>query len=343
MPEEYVALEGFLLRVSCPSEDRLTVAVDATGLPWDLYARLIEQLEDYLHAVDEAHARDPSLLAGRGPRSRYRRLQAGREVVRGKVVRFAPVPSRLVNAVRHVRSRLYERLNRDAVVLFEERSGNFRRKVYLMPFQRAPAFMAFVDELNRRVSEVRSQVEEFRASGWFRELSELLASYGLQLPELGTLPDVKVSLTPVKISREDAERLIEERYREVLHRLSEEERRGLEAIRRELEERRRELLQGAVDEIWGRAKEVLAALAEKGRLGQAARRLEELRALAEDVGLRSLASAVMAPLSEALAALSEGRADDAARIASERLGLDLDSLRQARLEALDPRIASLVD
>jgi len=289
-----VIVEGFLLSVSVPTEERLSVTVNASKIGWDRYRKLIYTLQDHLAIIDDAYKKRET--RGRGVGARYRRISQQR---RTRILRFIPYPSRFANILRTVRRNLYFEVNARCLVLNMMHFGYFKRNIYLLPYNQAPAFMAYVEEQNKEIESLNKEIEEFRKTGYFKDIRDILSESGLDPNVLNggvKIPKISVDLTPLRLDPSVVEEIVETKYKRVFEKISEEERRGLEALRRELESKRRELVVKSIESLQGRINDIIKNIVAKKKLKDVKKELERLRSLASDVGLEAIANNVINPL-----------------------------------------------
>jgi len=294
-----VVVEGFLLSVYSPTEDRLSVQLDATNLTWTKYRNLIVKLQDQLAEVDDAYKKRKT--KGRGLRARHRRVAYGTKVSRKRIVKFVPYPSRFANIIRNVRAELYFYINRQCLVLQIMQFGAYRRNIYLLPYPRAPAFMRFIQELNKTISDLNQKIKEYRKTAFFKDVKKTIKRAGLDASVMDrevVLPRISVDLTPLKIDPSIVEDLVEKKYKAVFKKISEEEKKGLEALRQELESKRRELIIKSIESLRSKLDEIVKNIVAKKKLKDVKKDLERLRSLASDVGLEAVANTVISPLIE---------------------------------------------
>ena len=269
-----MSLRGFLVSIHCPSEELLTVTVDCTLLPAARYMQLVTDLQDLLSDIDARHAAREA--RGRSLRARYRRVSFDQRL---RLLKFSPFPSRIINKIKYIRYKAYGLLHRHCLVLTVAESGRYRENVFILPEASAEAFVARAEELDRELDEVRRFVAEFDLS----DVQLLLSRYDIELLRCEfSIPHVRVDLLPIDLGR-----AIEEWAARS------------EAVRRLLQRKQEELMRGAVEDLRRRLEEVAEAMEGEARLAALERRLREVKALAEGLGLRALAEAVVAPLIEA--------------------------------------------
>ena len=297
--EKPVVVEGFLLNVHVPTEERLSVVFDCSEMSWTKYRDMIIKLQDLMAEIDDAYKKREG--RGRSLGARYRRIAHGDKVSRRRVLKFIPYPNRFANILRNVRREVYGQISSTCMVLQRMQFGAYRHNIYLLPYPRAPGFMAYIEEQNKTIESLNREIEEFRESLYCLKIKELLEDAGLNSDNMNgepMLPRITVDLTPLRLDASIIEEFVEARYRQVFSKISEEERRGLEALQRELEKKRRELVINAVENLRGQISRIVKRMLAKRKLKGVKEELERLKALASDVGLEAVASTVIEPLIE---------------------------------------------
>jgi len=304
-----VILEGFLLSVHSPSKSRVTVTVDCSKVDWAEYKDVIFKLQDVMAGIDDKYKKRK--LRGRGLKARHRRITSSKRL---RKIDFAPFPSSFLSIIGDIRRRLYDRVNLDCLCLQEETHGYYKRKLYLLPFETAPSFMAFIKQLNLEVEELKQMLNKFKGSRDYKKIKRILSRHGLDAEALDwvtNIPNVRVDLTPLRLDPKIVKDLIEEKYRKVFDELEErkkrgleyieEERlRGLEALKHELERKRKEIVIDAIEKLHGEINEILKTIVAEKKLKGAEEKLLRLKEMAENVGLTALSTQVITPLSEAI-------------------------------------------
>jgi hypothetical protein len=269
-----ISLRGFLASIHCPSEEYLSVVVDCSSLSPPTYMQLVTQLQDFLSEMDLAHAEKE--VRGRSLRARYRRISANERL---RLLKFSPFPSRVVNRLKYVRAKAYELLNSYTVTITSLESGFYRENVYVLPENLAEKFISEVRRLDGELDEARRFVEGFDYSG----VELLLSRYGLELPRKNfNIPSVRVDILPIAL-----ERAIEEWAGKS------------ENVKQLLVQKQEELIKNAVEEIRKRLEPILKAMEGETKLRKLKERLEQIRTLAEGIGLKALSETVIVPLIKA--------------------------------------------
>ena len=291
-----IIVEGFLLSVSVPTEERLSVTIDASGISWRRYRDLIYALQDQLAIIDDEYKIRET--RGRGLGARYRRITPSK---RTKTIKFIPYPSRFANILRTIRRDVYFEVNSRCLVLNMMHFGYFKRNIYLLPYNQAPAFMSYINEKNREIEDLNNQIEDFRRTRYFDEIRDIISDAKLDtsaLDDIVKIPKISVDLTPLRLDPSIVEDLIETRYKKMFERISEEEKKGLEVLRRELEEKRRELVIKSIESIRDKINVIIRRIAAEKKLKNVRKELEHLKRIAVDIGLEAVAKTVINPLIE---------------------------------------------
>jgi hypothetical protein len=272
-----LSLRGFLLTVHSPSEQHLIVTIDCSNIPWNMYGRLIAELQDTLSMIDEDYALKS--IRGRSLGAKHKRVIDLGTVTRRRILKFSPFPTRFSNIISSVRRKLYEKVNENCIVIQKMALGNYRRNLYLLPQDLAEKFLMQVEFLNKEIEELNKQIENYDLT----PVQDILGRFNLQLPSMNTtIPGIAVDLTPIELDP-----MIIEKWAQVSPRVAQ-----------LLEEKRKMLVRKAVESIRQQIEPIVKALAGKRQLRKIKIRLEELRVLAESAGLHGLANTVIVPLIE---------------------------------------------
>ena len=299
MAKGRVLTQGFLTDVDVPSEERLAMHVDVSGMSDVEHMEWVRGLQDLLRAVDASYKAAATGKSGeklplkrRSVRVRYVKDEAGNQV---KVATFHPYPSMLVNRLKAIRHKVYDLLNQNCLILQEERVGRMKRKLYFLPASLAPEVMAKVEELNGELKALAEDVAEFEQSGSFRGIMEHVAKAGSDPNGFSaSLTQIRVSPVPLSLSREFFMQFLEEEKRKALAEVDEKRRVGLEALEREIQRRREEMLEALKRNLQERFSTVIAMAEEavkaalngrKAACQTASKRLRQLARLVESVGV----------------------------------------------------------
>ena len=248
MPGKHVLVQGFMVDLDNPTEERLKVRLNLNGT--GNIENFAKELCSMLLAVDEKYAKNPELTRGRNMNVNLTSYRNVEELV--KTGRFYPYPMTYVNRLRHLRDKVYQALNRYTNVLSEERTGRSIKKVYFLPAPLAPDLMGEIDQLNRELDKLRREIEAYRQTEDYRKIMEYAGVDGDGFKT--ELPDIQINLVPLVLSREFFKQHLEEQKRRMIEEIEEArkaglkeveeaKRRGLEALERELERERRRMLE----------------------------------------------------------------------------------------------------
>ena len=289
-----VLINGFLIDVEVPSEERLTMRVDLSRMPGYRHVDWVSSLQDLLREIDQEYREEKGCSrASRGRSVRVRYVKDGNGDQR-RVAQFQPYPSMIVNALKELRRSVYAALNAYCIILQEEQVGRMKRKLYFLPASSAPELMSLIEQYNDRLEEIKREAEEFDGSRFFRQILDHVKEAGEEVN--GFHPDlsrIRVSPVPLSLSRSFFEQYLEEERRRALVEVDEARRRGLEALEREMEARRREMLQAIEGDLRSRFTTLLEATEQavksfirsgRGRK-TLRRRFDSLLSLVESVGV----------------------------------------------------------
>lgn len=299
--KQAVILEGFLLDCNSPDAESLTITVDCTALLGDRYLQLIGELEDLLSEMDIVYAKRE--VRGRSLKGAYRRHLLEDAVQRTRRLTFIPYPGKVVNVPGNLRRSLYYEINRRCIILQRQKIGRKHRVVYLLPFDKAPDMMLFVDGLNKEIADVNKELERLSETEVPKVLA-ILDRYGVDghVYAFHDLHKFSINPRPVRLDPNIIDNIVEERYRIHLSQLSEEERRGFELLREELESQRVTLVREAVANLTTQINYVASQLlgAIKRKPERAKQELRRIAELADSAGLSAIRVNVISPLLSAV-------------------------------------------
>ena len=293
-----ILTQGFLVDVDVPSEERLAVHVDVSGLSDVGHMAWVRALQDLLRSIDVSYKIavtgkvDSKLqLRRRSVRVRYIKDESGRQV---KVATFHPYPSMLVNKLKGIRHRVYDLLNKNCLILQEERIGRMKRKLYFLPANLAADVMAGIGEINCHLRALTNEIADFEDSVSFKEIMAHISKTGREYAFKANLQQIRVSPVPLSLSKEFFMEFLEEEKRKALAEVDERRRIGLEELEREIQRKREEMLEALKRDLQSRFASILAITEEAVKAamkggkasGQAAaKRLNELSNLIKSVGV----------------------------------------------------------
>jgi len=238
-------------------------------------------------------------VRGRSLKGAYRRHLLEDAVQRTRRLTFIPYPGRVVNTPGNLRRALYYEINRRCLVLQRQRLGRKHRVVYLLPFDKAPDMMLFLDGLNKQIADVNKDLKRLSETEVPKVLA-ILDKHGVDghIFSFHDLHEFRINPRAVRLDPSIIDNLVEERYRVHLAQLKEEQRRGYELLRHELETQRRTLVRQAVDNLSSQITYITqqAVGAVKKRPERAKQELRRIKELAESAGLRAISEAVIDPL-----------------------------------------------
>lgn len=293
-----VLTQGFLTDVDVPSEERLTVQVDVSGMSDVEHMNWVRSIQDLLRFIDvEYHvavtgkSSEKTNLRRRSVRVRYVKDSSGKQI---KIAAFHPYPSMLVNRLKSIRHKVYDVLNEFCLVLQEERVGRMKRKLYFLPAGLAPELMLRIEELNYQLEDLKGKISEFEESENFKAIMKRVAETGVELNFRANLPPIRVSPVPLSLSKQFFMQYVEEEKKKAFLEIDEAKRRGLIALEREMQRKREEMLEALKRNLQDRfatiialAEEAVKAAAKGVNVNSraAAKRLERLSRLIENTGV----------------------------------------------------------
>lgn len=285
---------AFLVDLHTTHESTLEVELDASGLDWDLYKKMIIELEDLLSEIDKKTSPKPDLARGRSLKARYTRVTADE---RHRRIRFSPFPSMFTNRIKNLRSYLYKLLNDSCITLSKYGSGNVKRCVYILPKYTALQFVKMVDETNKTVIEkLRRDIEEFRKSDDFLSIVRLLTKYGLNADKLMvepfTIGDVIMDVVPISFDYDVmSDALLEKEARASAME-------SLAILKREIDRFHREYAVRTVKDIVSKLWTGIELLGSGRKARFFDRKIEKMIGICESMGLSEVNERLLKPLLE---------------------------------------------
>jgi len=232
----HIPVSGFLVDVSCPTEERLSVRVDVTSLPNHL--AFLYGLQDIINAVNANYSRraKPRVCTVRYYKEKDRE---GKETQR-KILEFSPYPSPIINTLKEARERLYAALRQHCLILASEKVGSQKRHLFFLPSGKAADLELEVQNINAALRTLQEKVVEFEASEDARSITEYVAQ--VQPIELrAVIGSASVNPVPFSLDRQFVEAFVEDARRSLAE-IDARREAGLRALEAELEERRRKML-----------------------------------------------------------------------------------------------------
>lgn len=290
-----VVLRGIHIAVHSPTEERLTVQIER--LSPDAFRSLAADLEDWFLVVDDKYKE--TYVKGRGWRGRGKRISQKSRI---RVLRFSPFPSRFSNILRTVRRDIYVEIRRNCLVLEGEKYGGYRQNIYILPYANAPAFMNKIQAQNKEIDDLNKKIEKFKQTHYFADLKAILQKHNVRITLNGEwkVEHLTIDATPLALEPTTVKDMVEKDYQKLFKRLEEDERKGLEALHEELENKRKELVVKGVENLQSKITAIVQKIVatKKLRVKSVKEELEKIRRIAVSVGLESVASTVIDPLSQ---------------------------------------------
>lgn len=312
MSKGRVIIQGYLVDLDIPSEERLATHVDLSGLAGYRHIDWVGSLQDLLRNVDAEYRREKlgkeektgqGVHRGRSVRVRYFKDAQGQQ---HKVASFQPYPSLIVNHLKELRRKVYDALNENCLILQEEKVGRMKRKLYFLPANLAAELMLRVEELNNLLEGLKIDVKDFEESQRFEAVKGHVKETGVELNHThADLSTIKLSPVPLSLSRDFYEQYLEEEKRkavtevnekrsQTLTELEENRRHGLIALEKEVQRKRQEMLDALKHDLQEKfastitlAEEAVKSILKGGKTGSktAAKRYDKFIELVDSVGV----------------------------------------------------------
>ena len=302
-----LTLQGIHFSMHTPTEERLTAQFD--GLTPELFRKLGMRFEDWSRVVDDLYKLKTT--RGRGWQGRGHRVtmpktedESASDSGRVRVIRASPFPSSFSNILRTIRRDLYFTLRRHCLVLEGEQHGGYKQNIYILPYANAPSLMAEMQIQNGIIDELNQRLQDFMGTRDYRDFVQILSDNGIPVESLSTrqwhIEHISFDATPLSLEPATVMEMVRTARGTIKSELREEEQRGMEDLHAELERKRQTMVTQALNslkkEVDHNVAKIIAGI--KKNPDRAKRELEQLRNKAVSVGLDSLATSVIDPLSQ---------------------------------------------
>jgi len=283
-----VGLTGVLVSITCPSDERLKVSIDCSELDNRRFMEFSERLQDLMLGIDADYSEKAMLK--RSLDGRFTGRKKLEVVRRGKALKFSVVPSCFVNKIKNLKHDVYDELNFYAaskIVLVQ--AGRFKRCLYILSKSSISEYTRLVEGYNRELEELNGKIEKYLKSSSFREVVELVESYGLDSSPLKSefrVEPIRLQQIPIEL----ADYVIEEW-----------ERRD-PVVAKYIKDMRSRIVRDAVESFKAKLKPILDKLSAERISERTLKRiredLERIRGMSVEVGLSAVADSVITPLIE---------------------------------------------
>jgi len=231
-----ITVNGFLVDVNCPTEERLTLRIDITNLPNHL--AFLYGLQDLINAINANYSKK---ARPRACTVRYYKIRGddGKESQR-KILEFSPYPSPMINALKEARNELYLAIRRHCLVLASEKIGAQNRHLFFLPAGKASELEAEVQEINAFLKDLQGKIDSFESSGDAKSIMEYVAQVQ-PIKLAAVIGNAKINPVPFSLDRKFLESFVEDARRSLAE-IDAKKEEGLRALEAELEERRKKML-----------------------------------------------------------------------------------------------------
>jgi len=241
MPKR-VLLNGFLVDVEVPSEERLTTHVNVTLFTEATHLIWVGEMQDLMADFDQAYREQygkRQFGRGRSVRVRYVKAPDGSQI---KVAECQPYPSMLINRLKETRKQVYATLNSYCLILQEEKIGKMIRKVYFLPATLAPQLMNEIEDQNKVIDTIQRSLVEFENTVHFAKVMTHIKKAVPSMELHARLPHIRVAPVPLSLSKSFFESYLEDEGKKAVVELDENRKRGIDLLRVELEQRREQMI-----------------------------------------------------------------------------------------------------
>jgi len=282
-----ITLKGVFFFCHLPTEARLTAQVGP--LTPDQLQRIWREIEDWRKPVDELYKQKTS--RGRESKARGKRITAEQ---RERVFSFPVFPSSFLNILSALRRDLCDERIRNCIVLEEEQVGNLKQNLYVLPYANLPEMLGFIQGLNKRIDELNVHIMEFKQTGDYDDLINILKDYQYEdavTRRSWTVPHITFRVTPIALEPTTVMQMIETERGKMASDV-------METYRAELEKQQQELVTKAVQKLSDSLSQIVERIVATERLNPEKIRtdLERLRGKASSIGLENLTANVINPL-----------------------------------------------
>jgi hypothetical protein len=241
--QKKILLNGFLIDVEVPSEERLTVHVNLTTMVgYATHLTWVSEMQDLMSRIDQTYReRYSKRRFGRGRSVRVRYVKAP-DQTQIKIAECQPYPSIFINQLKEVRKQVYAILNTYCLILQEEKVGRMTRKVYFLPATFAPQLMVEIDNQNKRLETIQKHLTSFETTSYFASVLTQIQKAMPKMEFKSSIPHIRVAPVPLSLSRKFFESYVEDEAKKAIEEVDDAKRRGLELLKNEMERRREEMI-----------------------------------------------------------------------------------------------------
>ena len=264
-----------------PPAPLFRIAVDVTKLHWSHDLRqFINELKQLIITIDDKYR----LKAGKG---RSIDIEITPRKVHERELRYALIPSvpgRVESALGNIRGRLYSHINEHAIYVHITEAGRKIKKLYFLPFSSIGKFVEKVNMLNKQIDEINQLIKRYVDED-LPKINELLKRYGLEtIASVEKVKYISYDLMPIQLDIDVIKKYV-----------SAEE---LKELEKAINEEKRKIIESAINNLKNRVKEIVSIAVTN--TSQAFEQLQNIRRLAEDIGIASYISSQLDDLEQAI-------------------------------------------
>jgi len=287
---EKIRLKGFIATLRLPSDSALRMRCDTSMLKGVKYLSFLNELKSFMNSVDFNYAEREETLRGRELEAHYQskriRSESGYRIIDSKTLWVRPFPSRFENILKTVRIQAYRLLNSLTVCITREVKGRFKDNIYLLPADDNSVNQLFngVKRLNAELSDLVKNMEEYENGEEMKKLLKILKSHGVEIiSKYSKKLEISIDLLPI-----DIDVALEEWAKKNPD------------VAKTLMQKKQEMVAAAIGKFRQRLEPLLRMMEGEIKVKNAGKMLEELKSMANSLGLEALTKSILIPLEKAI-------------------------------------------
>ncbi len=287
---EKIVLKGFITTLRFPSDAALRMKCNTSILKGTKYLAFLNELKAFMNNIDFLYAEREETLRGRELEAHYQskriKSESGYRIIDSKTLWVRPFPSRFENILKTARIRAYRLLNSLTICITREAKGRFKDNMYLLPADDNSVNLLFngINSINTTLKGLAKNMGEYEKGEEIRRLFEILESNNVQIVSTYSKKlEISIDLLPIDIDvalEEWSERNPD--------------------VARTLMQKKQEMVAAALGKFRQQMEPLLAMLEGEAKLRNAGKTLENLKNLANTLGLSALANPILTQLEKAL-------------------------------------------
>lgn len=287
---EKLVLKGFIVTLKLPSDSALRMKCDTSILKGTRYLSFLNELKAFMNKIDFDYAEREEMLRGRELEAHYQskrvKVRDKYKIVDSKTLWVRPFPSRFENVLKTVRMQAYRLLNNLTICITREVKGRYKDNIYLLPANDSLVNRLFngIKNLNETLDKLEKEIEKYEKGEEIEKLFSILKNHNVEivLPYSKKL-EISVDLLPI-----DIDVALEEWASKSPD------------VAKALREKKQEMVVAMIGKFREKLEPILRMMEGELRVERAKKMVEELKVLANSLGLEALTRTVLNPLEKAL-------------------------------------------